>query len=83
MHYIYCRNTKSYNSAWHQCHKIICTDFHWTFKTYILNEKNKIVASYKRKLIDAKPIWGKEKTETEKNMVEKLTWIKSVKKFKN
>ena len=49
----------------------------------ILNEKNKIVESYKRKLIDAKTIWGKEKTETEKNMVDKLTWIKSVKQFKN
>ena len=49
----------------------------------ILNERNKIVESYKRKLIDAKTIWGKEKTETEKNMVDKLTWIKSVKQFKN
>ena len=49
----------------------------------ILNEKNKIVESYKRKLIDAKKIWGKERTETEKNMVAKLTWIKSVIQFKN
>ena len=49
----------------------------------ILNEKKKIVESYKRKLNDAKKIWGKERTETEKNMVAKLTWIKSVIQFKN